>query len=359
MGSGARGGEEVRGAPGGRAVDRKRVVRLAVVGVIAIVAVVFLAPQIREARDETFEQGDDLPEGIDIFTAAVVGDVLFGLGADFGDGGYDAKPSVFRYDGDWKPVLNFPEVEYLSSIGASDELIVVTGRTESSATVVTAHPNDLEWESEHVALTDGELRSVVVVGNTIVAAATKGVVVRRDGDWHTATLPGSEVISTVTATPTGFVAGGRANGAAAMWASTDGLIWSALDLGGVDGYLQHLVTDDGGRVVGVGTVEQRHVVFVADGERYRTIDLPVEDAGEAPMGIVFAEGRWLIPGFDIDVGEGSRAIAWRSDASATSWTLDERIAADRLTDALVIDGRPFGVGSLERGGKLTPVLVPL
>ena len=359
MGPDPGGSEEVRGTAGGRAVGR-RVVRLAVVGAIAVVALVVFLPQIRSAVDEAFEdQGDDFPEGLDVFAAAVAGDTVFGIGADLRNGEY-SKPLVFRYDGEWKAVTTPAPATYLSAIAGSGDLLVVTGYAESASEVWTTRTDDIEWSSEESPPIDGELRALAVREDTIVAAGTGGAVARVDGDWHAVSLPASEIVSTVEVTATGFVAGGRAQGAAAMWTSPDGLTWSSVDLGGVDGYVQHLAADDAGRVVAVGTAERRPVVFVPAADGYQVVHLPVEDPGESTMGIVFTrERQWVIPGFDIDVGDVPHGIAWRSDASAENWALDERIAADRLTGVITLDGDPFGVGSLERGGKLTSVLVPL
>ena len=52
-------------------------------------------------------------------------------------------------------------------------------------------------------------------------------------------------------------------------------------------------------------------------------------------------------------------MTWTGDISGHGWTRNDDIEADRLTDAVVIDGETFSVGSYERGGRLTSVLLPL
>ena len=365
MGSGAGGGEEVRGAPGGRAVGR-RLIRLVVVGAIAIVAVVLLAPQIRDLA-ETDDDDNDIPEGFDIFRAASNGTDVLGVGGVLD--GDTANPRAFAFrDGEWQLTETPDNVGVFGDIAMDGDRVVMVGSaSRGRATVWTATLPDLDWEREETPALMGDFRGIAIKDETIVAVGsttlgTAVVLVRSDaGTWQLATLPGERAVPiAVVATADGFVAGGSAANAPAMWTSPDGLEWISEAVSGSTGSVQGLAASgNGSEVMAIGVNDRIHVAFAVNDRTRTPIALPTEDAGEFAFAIAPTADGWVVVGQDIDVGDVAHAIMWTGDPPGHHWSLNERVAADRLTDVVVVKGRPFGVGSLERAGQLTPVLIPL
>jgi hypothetical protein len=364
MGSDPGGGEEVRGASGRPAVG-KRLIRLAVVGAVAIVAVVLLVPQIRDLADTDGDE-NGIPEGLDVFRAASNGTDVYGIGGELD--GETAYPKVFVFDeGEWKPATTPADATAMGDIAISDQRIAVAGMADRRAAIWTATVPDLEWEMEDVDAPLAELRGIAITDSTIVAVGSvldaenePLVLVRTSAGWETPSLPGERAVPmAIVATPDGFVVAGSAGGAPAMWNSPDGLTWTPEKIDGGKGTIYALAAN-GTAVMGIGTNDRAFVAFAFGGSGRLIVPMPRDDAGETAFAIAAnGDAEWIVVGQDIDVGDVPHAIKWTGDIGGHEWTLDERVAADRLTDVVVVEGKPFGVGSLQRGGRLTPVLIPL
>ena len=344
----------------------KRLTRIVVVGAIAIVAAVLLVPQIRDLAEGEAADGG-IPEGLDVFRAAASGTEVYGIGGVLD--GDSATSQVFVFgDGAWELATTPEGVGTLGDIAIRGDLVVVAGtNARGEAAVWTATLPELDWKQEEIPRATADMRglamtdsAVVVVGSTFDEEGDAFVLARSAaGEWERASLPGGRAVPmAVVATADGFVAGGSSDEAPAIWTSPDGRAWSAQPAGGTKGSIQMLAAS-GDSLMAIGSNERVLAAF-AEGTGGRTpIALPSEDAGETAFAIAARDDGWIVVGFDIDVGDVAHAITWSGDKAGEHWSLTERVAADRLTDVVVIDGEPFGVGSLERGGKLTPVLLPL
>lgn len=358
--------EEVRGDARGRAVGQRRLIRLVVIGVIAIVAAVLLIPQIRELADDGDGAGESgIPEGIDVFRAASNGDDVYGVGGVLDGQTFDASVFAFR-DGAWEPASTPEDAEVFGDVAIADDRIAVIGSTANGrASVWTATIPNLEWERELPRTEVADLRAIAMTETTVVAVgslldetAAPYVLVRTSTGWESPALPGERPVPiAVAATTDGFVVGGSAAGAPALWTSPDALTWSLRQVGGPTGTIQALGAS-GSEIMAIGTNQRVHVAF-AGADNRTVVPLPTEDPGEAAFALVAKGDGWIAVGQDVDVGDVVHGITWSGDGDGQRWTLNERVAADRLNDAVIVGGRPFGVGSLERGGKLTPVLIPL
>lgn len=337
-----------------------------VVGVIAIVAAVLLIPQIRDLADDGEGEGDaGIPVGNDVFRAASNGKDVYGIGGVLD--GENVEPRVFAFrDGTWEPASTPEDATVFGDVAIAGDRIAVVGSTRSGqGSVWTATLPDLDWQREDHDTEFADLRaiamtesSIVAVGSVLDETAAPYVLARTSAGWERPALPGERPVPiAVVATTEGFVIGGSSAGAPALWTSPDGLTWSLHQVGGPTGAIQALGAN-GNEVMAIGTNERVHVAFSGTGNA-TVVPLPTEDAGESAFAVVARDDAWIIVGQDVDVGDVVHGITWTGDARGHQWTLNERVAADRLNDAVIVDGRPFGVGSLERGGKLTPVLIPL
>lgn len=367
MGPDPGGSEEVRGALGGRAL-RKRLSRLIAVGAVAILAAVLLVPELREIADRAIEDPSRTPEGLDPGRAVAMGKVVYAIGARFED--ESAGPVILVHDGKWRESAAPEGASYLTDMATDGKRLFVAGSADDRPAVWTADASAApDWEREDLDAPPGDLRAiavspdgerVVAVGLAFTERPVPLVLVKNGGEWSESTLPGSRVkVGGVVASGDRFVAGGRADDRAQLWSSADGIAWRPMPIAAVDAYVTQLEVDSAGAVIGVGSARGSGLVFAPGPDGHVEVDLPNEDAGESAMDLVASARGWVIVGVDIDPGDVTHGITWAAGPEARDWTLNERIAADRLNGVVVVEGKVFGVGSVARAGRLTPVLVPL
>lgn len=369
MGSDPGGGEEVRGATGGRALSR-RLLRLAVVGVVAIGAVVLLVPTIRDLATAGEEDQVAFADGRTVDKAAVTDDGrIVGVGADIEDD--TIKPGAYIYeDGEWR-VLGSPiEASYLNDVAVEGELVVIVGSAEDGSPAVwRGEMPDPVWREEELPGEGTSMANAVAIRGTTVVAAGMSLVddtlapatfASVDGGEWTETRHGEQgSLFAIALNSIGFVVGGTDGEQPLLISSTDGITWNdPTPVDSPSGAIDLLATHNDNLLV-VGRSERAATTWTVGIDSFVPAPLPTPDAGQRPAAAAAADsGEWVIAGIDVEVGDVVTAIVWRSKDGAT-WSEPQGVAADRLSDIVIVDGHPFGVGVLERGAKTTPALIPL
>ena len=181
--------------------------------------------------------------------------------------------------------------------------------------------------------------------------------------------------SAVAASETAIVVGGAAetiDQGAAVWRSTDGLVWQRVQDDELRASSVHDVASDGTGFVGIGTdirsdLRSEGVVWRSeDGEEWRRVRSPALGAGGEDVAleaVAYGGGRWWIAGHQLtgdpaDVSSQTAALAMWSSADGETWQREPQGAIPYDLDMDVDDVAVLPAGEVVVIGTSTDVSLP-